>query len=248
MKLHILGCGGWIPGTNETSCYLIEHKNQLLMLDAGTGVSNLKNFTNVLDKYDTLTIILSHYHLDHITGLIYLLPYIDGKTLNIYGPGVPFYEKSTRDYLSELIQPTFFSRPLEKFADLVRCFDYHGKDFDIDGIRIGIALQNHSSPSFRISVDDQIVYATDTCFNASEWMDCKKGEILLHECWDINHSKGGKHTSLQMLIDGFPSDLFNRILLIHCNPEWTASDYKDVAQRIDNTIFELVSDNVSIEI
>jgi len=103
MKLYVLGSGGWIPNKNETSCFLIEHKNELIMFDAGTGVSNLKHYAEVMGRYDTISIVLSHYHLDHVVGLIYLLPFIKGKKLNIYGPGKPVYEKSTEEYLNDLL-------------------------------------------------------------------------------------------------------------------------------------------------
>ena len=112
MQLYLLGCNGWIPGKNETSCFLIEHKNKLIMLDLGTGVSNLSKYKSILDEYDELTVILSHYHLDHTIGIIYLLPYLKDKKLVIYGPGKPYYSMSTEEYLSALLRTEFFFKAI----------------------------------------------------------------------------------------------------------------------------------------
>ena len=41
VNIVILGANGWIPTQNETSCLMVEYKNQLILLDAGTGIANL---------------------------------------------------------------------------------------------------------------------------------------------------------------------------------------------------------------
>ena len=66
MNIYILGAAGWIPGANETSCIMVENKGQLFILDAGTGLSNIRKYAHILDKYDTVHLLLSHYHLDHM--------------------------------------------------------------------------------------------------------------------------------------------------------------------------------------
>lgn len=248
MKLYILGSAGWIPSKNETSCFLIEHKNQLIMLDAGTGTSNIKNHQTILGKYDTISIVLSHYHLDHLVGLIYLLPYLKGKKVNIYGPGKPTYPKRTEDYLNELLQTAFFSRPLDRFADEVYCFDYSDSSFYIGEVLVSVKKQKHSSPSFQISIDNKLVYATDTCFDISDWDKTTSGELLLHECWDIRCDNKNKHSSLENLINGINPNQFKNILLIHHNPEWNDSDYKKAFEMIKETNFSFASDGEIFEI
>ena len=70
MTIHILGAAGWIPGVNETSCIMVENKETLFIMDAGTGLSNLRRYRAVLEKYDTVHLLLSHYHLDHMIGCV----------------------------------------------------------------------------------------------------------------------------------------------------------------------------------
>ncbi|MBR2682767.1 MAG: MBL fold metallo-hydrolase, partial [Atopobiaceae bacterium] len=70
--LWVLGSAGWMPKAGqETSCFLLETQEQLVMLDAGTGVANLELVPEVLRRHDRVSVLLSHYHVDHLVGLMY---------------------------------------------------------------------------------------------------------------------------------------------------------------------------------
>ncbi len=247
MKLYTLGCAGWIPGKNETSCFLVEQNNELIMLDAGTGVSNLKYHLDVWDKYDSFSVILSHYHLDHLIGLIYLPPFLKGKTMKIYGPGKPAYEKTTEEYLNEFFQTAFFPTPLKELADKVECYDYSASDFAIGDVKIKVNQQKHTSPSFQICIDDTLVYATDVCFEKDAWNHELKGNVLLHECCEIE-AADPTHTTLTNLMTGIRPEQFDNIYLIHHNPEWTEDDWAVVEEKIRGTKISILNDGKMIEI
>ena len=109
-RLWVLGSMGWMPRDGQETCsYLVECDDQLIMLDAGTGVSNLYRYTDVLSRYDRLSILLSHYHLDHMAGLMYLKRFCRDLALDIYGPGKPVYPKTTEQYLSDFLQSAIYS-------------------------------------------------------------------------------------------------------------------------------------------
>lgn len=243
MKLYVLGSGGWIPKENHTSCFMCESKGELVLLDAGTGVSRLGEYLDVINRYDKISIVLSHYHLDHLIGLIYLLPYVADKELYIYGPGKPVYEKTTHQYMKELLQTAFFSRDIDRFAKSVHCVDYAGQDFEIGNLHVAIKAQTHSAPSFRISIDDDLVYATDTIIEESEWKDVAPAKMLLHECWEIEGKVGSKHTSIKKLMSGIPLDRFEKVLLVHQNPEWNADDITAITKMLERTNVAMAKDN-----
>ncbi len=68
MQLHCLGTAGYHPSdTRQTSCYFLARDG--VVLDAGTGIYRL----TPLIQTDTLDILLSHAHLDHVVGLTFLL-------------------------------------------------------------------------------------------------------------------------------------------------------------------------------
>ena len=245
MTAYILGANGWIPGRNETACLMVEYKNSLFLLDAGTGIANLRHYPDVLARYDTIHLLLSHYHLDHTVGLCYLLPYVRGKRLRIYGPGRPFYPESASFYLHALLREEFFSEPVEKFSDDVQCLDFPGPSFMIGDVRITVDEQVHASPSFRIGLDDQLLYATDLVFQADAWKDVR-AKILFHECWDCGESEEKRHASLADLKCRLPMDNFEKIVLIHQNPAWTEHDYDCLRDMTKDTNIIIGSDGMQI--
>ena len=169
MTIYILGSAGWIPGTNETSCIMVENRGELFILDAGTGMSNLRKYRGVLDRYDTVHLLLSHYHLDHMIGLIYIDPFIREKRFRVYGPGRMAYPETTEYYLHAFLRKEFFSRSIDTFSDDVRIMDFPAESFFIGDTKITVTEQKHSAPSFRITLDERLIYATDTVFQADAW-------------------------------------------------------------------------------
>lgn len=58
----------------NTSCYSVEAGNELLILDGGTGLAGLGETLARRGDVKTITILFSHLHLDHISGIPFLSP------------------------------------------------------------------------------------------------------------------------------------------------------------------------------
>ena len=211
----VLGSMGWMPAAGrQTACVLIELGDELIMLDAGTGVTNLAAFAGVLERHDRLSIVLSHYHLDHVSGLMYLKRFVANKQVDVYGPGRPVYPRTTESYLRDLLQTTFYSSGPTGFAQNVRFFDYGGEDFAVGEVTIHVRPQYHSASSFELRLDDVLTYATDTRFDAQDWVGYPTTKVLLHECWNIS-GEDSKHTSLEQILKQLNTQRFDDIYLIH---------------------------------
>ncbi len=247
MKVYVLGAAGWIPGDNETSSVMVECQDSLFLLDAGTGLSNIKNYRSVLLKYDTIHIILSHYHLDHTIGIIYLDPFVRDKKIKIYGPGKMAYPETTSYYIHALLRTEFFSRSIDDFSDDVQLIDFPAETFYIGKTKVSVKEQQHSSPSFRIVLDDRLVYATDTTFDPDTW-DKLSGTLLLHECWDYGHTINDRHTSLWQLKNQLPLNRFDKVVLIHQNPFWDVGDFESIKKSIAGTNLVLAKDGMQLSI
>lgn len=245
MIIRVLGSAGWIPGKNETSCVMIEHNDMLFLLDAGTGISNLFKYKDVLEKYDTIHVILSHYHLDHTIGLIYLDPLVRNKTLRIYGPGKLAYPETTDYYIHALLRKEFFSRNIDDFSNDVECLDFPDYIFNIGTSVVRVLEQKHSAASFQIALDDYVVYATDTSFDASTLKNTS-AKVLLHECWDVDDNNSGRHSSLEQLISFFPQSKYEKLVLIHQNPNWNENDLSRIKRFIAGTQIVLAEDEMEI--
>lgn len=244
--IWVLGSMGWMPSAGQqTCCVLVELGDELIMLDAGTGVSNLSLCRDVLDRHDHLSIILSHYHLDHVTGLMYLKRFVADKRVDVYGPGKPVYARTTESYFSQVLQPVIYSSGHRGFAREVHYHDYGGHDFSVGNVQVRVRAQQHSAPSFELRLDDVLVYATDTSFDPAMWADVAPAQVLLHECWQ-GAEGDPRHTSLDALEEGLPRGVFGQVALLHQNPAWTKAERKHIADAARRRGFGLAYDGMKL--
>jgi ribonuclease BN (tRNA processing enzyme) len=166
LTLHVLGSGGYIPNTiRETSALLLEDGKDALLLDLGSGVSRLLDepFVSLLAGFETVSVVVTHYHLDHLIGLTWL-PKVYSGALTIYGPQAPDVEApSARTALEGLTAAPYFSKPLSAYPtppDVVPV----GSDSEIEmlGETVTFLPQVHSGGSIGVRVGERFAYVTDT--------------------------------------------------------------------------------------
>jgi len=117
MRMTVLGSGGWIPTSyRQTSCYLVTAGTEALLLDAGTGLGALHIDPSLLDGVETVTLALSHFHLDHVTGLGFVSARaLGGRELTIAGPGSMAYGRPTRS----IVEDQLLAAPFQTTSPLV---------------------------------------------------------------------------------------------------------------------------------
>jgi ribonuclease BN (tRNA processing enzyme) len=242
MKLYILGSGGWIPTKKRHTCtFLLENEKNLILLDTGTGISRLNKYKQIIKNHKTINIIYSHYHLDHIIGLAYLPNWLNNHTIRIWGPGLDFYGKSCREILTAITSTPYFALPINKFSNDIEINDYNLKGFTINNeIEISICAQQHSDPSFGISIGNLLHYATDTNVIDSSFKKAQGVKMLLHECWQIDFDKKSEHSSVVEILHMAAKYNIQKIGLIHINPNWKQQD--------EDHAYSLVEKGVGINI
>jgi ribonuclease BN (tRNA processing enzyme) len=82
MKVAFLGTNGWYTTpTGNTPCILIDSKDGYVVFDAGNGIYKI-------DKYITeekpVSLFISHFHLDHTSGLHTLAKFKFKQGIDIY--------------------------------------------------------------------------------------------------------------------------------------------------------------------
>lgn len=101
----------------NTSCVQVQAGDQLMILDAGTGIIGLGNDLanvhtasgdNVTERSPiTFTLLYSHTHYDHIQGFAFFKPaYIPTTTAYIFGPRLA--ERELEEGLSKAMIPPYF--------------------------------------------------------------------------------------------------------------------------------------------
>lgn len=218
LRLTVLGSGGWMPtAERQTSCYLLRSGAQALILDAGTGLANLHRRPQLLEGVEQLTIVLSHFHLDHVAGLTYLSPrLLEGRRLTIWGPGAWLYRESTRSLLGNTLcaQPLQTRSPLES-ADWQ---ELNLSPLSFAGLDLSSWEQTkHTLPSAGLRLGDALAYCTDTEYDGRTTERVSGVELLLHEAWgsgdvESGHTSGGQAASIAR------DARVGRLLLTHLNP------------------------------
>ena len=169
-KVTILGARGSIPvsGTQyavyggATACVLLELEGKVILLDAGSGILNVPQ--HILQGNGQINIFLSHYHIDHILGLM-MSPLMFDKNKEVI-----FYTADKEETILQALQE-LMKRPLwpigpEEFQAKIRYCGIGSMPYQLpdSGITVKAAAFSHPGGSFAYRFeweDKSLVYATD---------------------------------------------------------------------------------------
>lgn len=232
MKIHCLGTTGYHPNDRRhTSCYFLPADG--VVLDAGSGIYRLPP----LIETDSLDILLSHSHLDHILGLTFLLDILHLRPVDsVRVWGEPDKLAAVREHLFHgLIFPAPIPvqwRPIEP-GEVVR--------IGVSGsVTVDSREQEHpgGSLAYRLrwtAPAKTLIYATDSVGDTSadccRWM--AGADLLMHECyfrdseqqWAVKtgHCWTSRATGIAQAAE------VASLLLTHINPLASGDDPIDIA-------------------
>ena len=241
MQIHCLGTTGYHPSDHrETSCYMLASDG--IVLDAGTGAYRLAP----LIKTDSIDILLSHAHLDHVAGLTFLLDVFFQRpvsTVRVWGEAAKL--QAIQDHLfHELIFPV----PLK--VHWMPIDDHPSFEIGIGSVQAGRSPvtvdwipQDHpgGSVGYRLkwaNPSKTLIYATDTIGDLSEstrqWME--DADMLMHECYFCDHEqewalKTG-HCWTSRAAEIARNAKVKKLLLTHINPLALGDDPVEIEKAI----------------
>ncbi len=172
MKIKFWGVRGSIAspgpatvryGGNTTCIEIRTDNNELIIIDAGTGIFPLSQ-SLLAELPVTANVLISHSHWDHIQGLPFFVPnFIPGNTLRLHGAFDPVSGKGIEQVMSVQLQYSYF--PVRE-AEMKARIEYVTLAPD-QSIRIGSAtvtpcLMNHPVVDFgyRIEANGKSVFFT----------------------------------------------------------------------------------------
>lgn len=174
-RVHLLGTNGWYDSsTGSTLCVAVEHPDFGVLLDAGNGLAKLDAACRLDRPY---WLLLTHLHLDHVSGLHVLarLPFAAGLTIV-----VPDGQREPLELLMAhpfTVAPDRLPYPTE-IAELSEVADR--VPFGLEALPLA-----HSVPTlgFRLTIGEHtLALVTDTgpCDNAVRL--ARGADLLLSEC------------------------------------------------------------------
>lgn len=242
MKITFLGTNGWYTTkTGNTPCILIETTKHYIVLDAGNGIYKLDQHIKT-DK--PISLFISHFHIDHISGL-HTLPKFNFKQ------GIDIYigEGRTRDF-ETLASPPYtigYRKSEENINNLsteIRLHELSEKEemipFKAQAIEQHHAYKDHG---YRLELEGKIVaYTGDSGFTNQSKILAKEADILICECSNKKtdeNDKWGHFDPVQAATLAKESGVKNLILT-----HFVANIYKTLDDRIwaENEAKKIFSD------
>jgi phosphoribosyl 1,2-cyclic phosphodiesterase len=136
------------PGTayygGNTSCVEVRSGDEIIILDAGTGLRSLGAalMTEFKDQPLNLTLLLTHTHWDHIHGLPFFAPIYNSKCrLRILGSVGA--RKGLAEALTGQMESTYFPVPFSKVPGNIEVEEFKELNFDIGPFVIRAQRANH---------------------------------------------------------------------------------------------------------
>ncbi len=237
-------------GGNTTSIELVTNGGQRLLVDLGTGATELakqlmgSEFGKGQGK---LPILLTHTHLDHIQGLPFFTPFfIKGNEIRILGAtpssGLPL-EATLQNQLAPHYSPL---NGLENLAAGVSIESFMpGDSLSVPGYDVTTLAVPHGSmwtTAFRISADGKVVtilsdveYATpdEPLPEAVEL--ARDADMLIHDAMHADHDydlrRGWGHSPARAGVVVAERSGARKLALFHHNPDATDEMIDDVVVR-----------------
>jgi len=221
-ELTILGGGGWIPtGTAATCTALLRRGPAAVLIDAGTGIERLVAEPSLLDGVERLDLVLTHFHLDHVTGLAYLpaLRFATAVPPRIWGPAQVLFGTSSEEALRRLLGPPFSDADFGLTAAEVNELAEGEQAIGPFALRTRVQ-PGHSTPTLALRFGDALAYVTDTPYDAGNARFAAGVRLLVHEAWYTEGAPEASdiHTSGRGAATVARDAGVDELLLIHLHP------------------------------
>ncbi len=258
MIITFYGVRGSIPSPGEatakyggnTSCVYIELSNgKQLVLDAGTGIRKLGK--QLVNSDDTVNILLSHGHWDHIQGFPFFNPlYQAGRKIRVFTSNNSQHSKLCS--LFDQIDGANFPVDAADLPSSSECiFDNVEATLSGDNIHIRQATINHPGGGSAYRIEDEgtsCAYITDNeleppgkiTTSYDQWVEfCRGVDVLIHDAQylesDMPHKHGWGHSLVTQVRQLAVDAEVGCLAMFHHDPDRTDTEIDFIQQ--DNESF-----------
>lgn len=182
MKITFLGTNGWYSSpTGDTPCILIDTKDQYIILDAGNGFYKLDQYIN---EYKPITLFISHFHIDHTSGLHTLAKFNFKQGIDVY-----VGTDRAKDFKTIVDPPfTIGYEPIEGvIGELKTQIRLHelSEEFENIPFKAAAIKQKHAyiDHGFKFEIEGKMIAYTGDCgFTDEAKKLAQDADLLISEC------------------------------------------------------------------
>lgn len=248
MKIRLWGTRGSIPAPGpstvryggNTSCVEVRLGDEaLIILDAGSGIRPLGASLGTCDA----TLLLTHYHWDHIQGLPFFGPgYLPENTVRVLGP--EFNGEGPEEYLEGQMLTPYFPAAPSQMRGLTGFARTPDGPFALGGATVRAARTSHPGVTlgYRIEEaggvfvyisDDEVDLATPEVLRGMIEL-AADADVLIHDCQYTESEYSGRHgwghsTARQAVSLAVAANV-RRLMLFHHDPSHSDEQVEALAE------------------
>lgn len=204
----------------NTSCVEIRTDNHILVCDAGTGIIPFGNEIIKQDDIRELTVILTHYHWDHVCGLPFFVPaFLPDWKINFFGPGADPAE--IEKHFSAQMRAPYFPVGTETWLADINYLNPNSKGLEHGPIKINYSNVHHPGATFGYKIEvngKKIIYVSDNECKFIEKSINNRNEELNDEEQELYKAMIAEEHQTELNL------LSNADILIH-DAQYTPEDY-----------------------
>lgn len=224
-------------GGNTTCLEVRLSDNQLIILDAGTGIRKL-GMKLIENHEQEINIFLTHPHWDHIQGFPFFTPmYIPSNKIVVHG--WPTATRKVRHTITDQMEGTYFPVNFSQLSSDIVFEEIQGLHLDYKGAKMSFLRVNHPVICHSIKIEEnncKFVFMTDNelksnspLTNVTQWEDfvefCRDIDLLVHDSQfrpdEIGSKSGWGHSSYTDVLELARQANIKKLVLFHHDPEHT---------------------------
>lgn len=231
----------------DTTCLEIRSKNnEIIIVDAGTGIRRLGNRL-IQENIYSYNMLFTHAHWDHLMGFPFFKPIFFSKTsLNIIR--CPHPGKYAEKMMTRVMSPPYFPIKYEKIKANISYSKGCPKGFMIDSIYIEPINLSHpdsgcgykfieDGKTFVFLTDNELGFIHPDGHTIEEYADfCKGADLLFHDCEysdeDYSKRKEWGHSSISQVTKLAELSNVKRLGIFHHNQDKSDKDVDDLVLKV----------------
>lgn len=226
----------------HTSCYSIETAQGLVIVDAGTGILQLGAVLAQRKTLPPITVLLTHLHLDHVTGLSMFQPIFRPKvSITLMAPAaiLPQWQQAVK----RLIAPPYWPIALQRIGAEVMLRNMPQRPTQLGGVQVSALPVQHpqGGVSYRLGVGDRtLVIGTDREHGNARadqaFLDfCRGADILVHDAQytpkELAAHQGWGHSTWAQAAQVAEQARAQRLILTSHDPNHTDDDIDRIVRQ-----------------